>query len=160
MTTFPIRRARSLCLASAAVLLAAPGVAAQSASGPAEDVAAIRELIDATRNANNAGDVDAWVSLFAEDAVYMPPGAPATTTRAALVEVARAGFVHAAAIELRPAEIRVRGDWAFARNHVVGQVTLDGSGEVITIDVKQIVIYRREHGEWRIARMIGNSNEG
>lgn len=158
MRTLYVRHRRSLRLASAAALLAAPAVAAQSTSGPAEDVAAISELIEATRAANNAGDVDAWVSLFAMDAVYMPPGAPATTTRDELIEVARAGFVHDAAIEIRPEEIRVEGDWGFARNHVGGQLTLDGSREVITIDVKQIVIYSREDGEWRIARMIGNSN--
>lgn len=50
------------------------------------------------------------------------------------------------------------GDWAFARTEVAGTVTLDGSGDVVPIDVKQIVLYRREKGAWRIARMITNSN--
>ena len=80
------------------------------------------------------------------------------TTRPELVEIARAGFVHDAAIDIEAMEIHVMGDWAFARSRVGGTVTLDGSGDVITIDVKQIIIYRREAPGWRIARMISNAN--
>lgn len=121
--------------------------------------AAIAELIERTQEANNAGDVAGWVSLFAEDFVYMAPGAPAVRTRQELTEVARAGFRHRAAIDIEPEEIEVFGPWAFARSHVTGRVELAGSGEVVSVDVKQIVIYRRDAGgEWRIARLISNSN--
>lgn len=143
---------------AAACALFAPSAAAQTSSGPAEDVRAIEALIAAVEAANNAGDVDAWVALFTHDAVYMPPGTPAVTTREGLVDVARAGFVHDAEVAIEPLEIHVLGDWAFARTGVAGTVTLDGSGDVVSIDVKQIVLYRREKGAWRIARMITNSN--
>jgi uncharacterized protein (TIGR02246 family) len=142
---------------AALACLAAPA-AAQVTSGPDEDIAAIASLIKAVEAANNAGDVEAWVALFTEDAVYMPPGVPAVTTRPELVEIARAGFVHDAAIDIEALEIHVMGDWAFARTRVGGTVTLDGSGDVITIDVKQIAIYRREAAGWRIARLINNAN--
>lgn len=124
-----------------------------------QDEEAIRALIQQTEDANNAGDVGGWVSLFAADAVYMPPGVPAITTREGLIAVARAGFRNQASIHIEPLEIRVCGDWAFVWSRVEGKVTHHGSGESIPVDMKQLVIYHRgEHGEWRIARMISNRN--
>jgi uncharacterized protein (TIGR02246 family) len=142
-----------------------PGLAQDDSGGKPDrsaierDRSAIESLIEMTEAANNAGDVDAWVALFADDAVYMPPGAPAVTTREDLIEIAEAGFRHQADVDIEPIEITVQGDWAFARSRATGSVTLDGSGEVVEVDVKQIVIYSREaDGTWRIARMIMNSN--
>ena len=120
---------------------------------------AIVALIHETAEANNAGDVQAWVSLFADDFVYLPPASPAVSTREALVEIAEAGFRHQADISIDPVEVQVIGSWAFARTRVTGTVTVNPSGEVITVDSKQIVIYRRvDSGAWRIARLISNSN--
>lgn len=120
---------------------------------------AIKTLIQGVASANNAGDVERWVSFFAADAVYMAPGAPAVTTREGLIEVAKAGFRHDASIDIEPLEIQIFENWAFARTKVTGTVTLHDSREVVQVDVKQIVIYVRSgDGSWRIARMISNSN--
>lgn len=126
---------------------------------PADDRAAIAALIEDVQDANNAGEVERWVGLFATDFVYMAPGAPPVTSREALVEVAKTGFRNRAAVVIKPIEIQAIGDWAFARNAVTGSVTLQESGRVVAIDVKQLVIYRKnEQGTWRIARLISNSN--
>ncbi len=124
-----------------------------------DDKASIAALIEQNEAANNAGDVDRWVALFAIDFMYMAPGAPPVTTRQGLVEVARTGFRNRASIDIAPIEIRVLGDWAFATTTVTGSVKLHGSGQVVPIDVKQVVIYtKNELGQWRIARLISNSN--
>jgi len=134
-------------------------IRAQQQTHQAEEKSAIRTLIQKTEDANNAGDVEGWVRLFADDAVYMAPSAPPVTTREDLIEVAKAGFRHQASIDIEPVEIQVCGDWAFARTQVSGNVKLHGTGEVVPVDVKQIVIYSREPGgDWRIARFISNSN--
>jgi ketosteroid isomerase-like protein len=58
-------------------------------------------------------------------------------------------------------EIQVAGDWAFARANVTGTATVDGTGQVVPVDTRQIVVFERgEGGAWRIARMISNSNAG
>lgn len=148
-------------LASFAALLLLPPSAllAQTGEGWSEEQRPIADLIQRTAAANNTGDVEAWVSLFADDAVYMPPGAPAVTTKQGLVEIARAGFLNRADIEIEPIEIVVTGPWAFARTRVRGTVDLHTSGDTMAIDMKQIAIYRRtDSGEWRIARLINNSN--
>ena len=148
------------CLGLFTLLLSSPSSAASRETTDADGaVRAIEGLIDAVEAANNAGDVERWVSYFTADAVYMAPGAPAVTTREGLIEVAEAGFRHDAAIQIEPLEIRVCGDWAFARNEVTGSVTLEKSREVVAVDVKQIVVYSRDDdGIWKIARMISNSN--
>lgn len=132
---------------------------AQQPSLVARDSAAISALIEEVQDANNAGDVNRWVNLFAEDFAYMAPGAPAVTTRDALLQVARTGFRNKAAVDIAPIEIQVHGDWAFARNAVTGSVTLADTQRVVHVDVKQLVIYRKgADGRWRIARFSSNSN--
>lgn len=127
---------------------------------PAADEAAIRELIRQTAVANNAADTLGWVALFGEGAIYMPPGTPEVTTREGLLEAAATGFGgYAAAISITPAEIVISGDWAFARSQVTGTVTPRAGGEPISVNVKQLAIYHRQpNGEWRIARLMNNSN--
>lgn len=139
------------------ILTAALPADAQLADPDAVDRAAIRALIEATETANNAGDVEAWVALFDDDAVYMPPSTPTISTREGLVEIAEAGFRHDADVDIEPLEIGVTGDWAWARTRVTGTVIVAGSGEVVDVNSRQIVIYRRdEDGRWKIARLIIN----
>lgn len=148
----------SLRLLTLTLALAVSCTAAH-AQDAADARAEIRALIEQTEAANNAGDVEGWVALFAEDAVYLGAGAPAVTTREGLVDVAKAGFRNRAAIDIVPVEIEVAGDWAFARSEVGGTVEVHDTGEVVPVDVKQIAIYRRgADGTWRIARLISNGN--
>jgi len=125
-----------------------------------EDVAKIRELIRKTTEANNLGDVDAWVDLFDDNAVYMANGQPGVTTREGLEETARSGFSYGKTdIVITPDEIEVLGDWAFIRSHVKGTFSPFNDESPFPIDMKQIVLYRRQaDGNWKIARLIGNSN--
>lgn len=142
----------------AASLVLTSAARSQGAGAP-DETQAIRALIASVEAANNAGDVEKWVGLFASDFVYMAPNAPAVTSRDSLAEVARTGFRHKAAVRIQPVEIKVMGDWAYARNAVSGTVTLAGSGEVVSVDVKQLAVYAREPGgQWRIARLMSNSN--
>ena len=126
----------------------------------AADEAAIRDLIRQTEVANNAADSLGWVALFDDDFVYMPPGAPEVTTDADLRAMAATGFGgYRADIRIEPVEITIVGDWAFARSNVSGSVTPRVGGDQIPVDVKQIVLYRRQaDGSWKIARLIGNNN--
>ena len=133
--------------------------------GPADgdstaDSTAIAAVIAQLEAANNAGDVAAWVGLFEDGAVYMPPGGPAVATRESLQEIAAAGFRQARAnVTLTPVEITVSGDWAFARIAVGGDVTLIADGRNIRIDMKELAVFHRQpDGGWRVARLINNRN--
>jgi uncharacterized protein (TIGR02246 family) len=125
--------------------------------GPSDE-AAVRALIEKVEAANNAGDVEGWVGLFAPDFAYMAPGAPTVRTRPELVEVARVGFRNRASIAIDPVEIEICGDWAYVRSHVTGTVKLHGSGETAPVRVKQLEILRRHPDGWRIARLMMNGD--
>jgi uncharacterized protein (TIGR02246 family) len=143
--------------ATAVLLLALASPLGGQEPDSAADREAIRAVIERTEAANNAGDVEAWVALFDDGAVYMAPGSPTVDTREGLVEIARMGFRHQADIDIQPVEIRVAGEWAFARSRVTGTVTLADSGDVVEVDTRQIAIYHRDgQGRWRIARLIMN----
>jgi uncharacterized protein (TIGR02246 family) len=126
----------------------------------AADEAAIRDLIQQTAAFNNQADSLGWVSLFDDEAVYMAPDMPAVTTEAGLRSAASSGFGdYQADVSIEPREIVILGDWAFARSTVTGTVTARADGEVIPVDVKQLVLYRRQaDGSWKIARLMINSN--
>jgi len=111
--------------------------------------------------ANNAGDVEGWVALFEDDAVYMPAGQPAVTSRVDLQAIASAGFSSwRSDIRITADEIVLMGDWAFARARMTGTATPTGGGSPASIDLKEIVIYRRQSaGDWKIARLISNTND-
>lgn len=154
-----IGRHAAVCAGSIMLALALIPADARAQVAP-NDEAAIRALIEETRLANNAGDVERWVALFHDDFAYMAPGAPAVTTHEELIEVAEAGFRNRASIEIEPVEIHVSSDRAFARTKVSGSVEVARTGEVVPVDVKQLIIYRPDpaSGEWRIFRMMSNSN--
>lgn len=141
-------------------LAAATAGGASPVQAARDDRAAIVALVEQLEAANNAGSVEQWTSLFADDFVYMAPGAPAVTDRASLVAVAKAGFRNRASIEIVPVEIELCGGWAFVRSEVKGTVKLHGSGEVVAVGVKEVFIARRsDAGSWKIARLIMNGNE-
>jgi len=147
-------------LSSALLLLTTLAGCDQAGQDTRADEAAIRELISQTAATNNAADTLGWVELFEDSAVYMAPGMLEVTGRGDLMDVAAAGFgPYAAAVEIRPVEIEILGDWAFARSHVSGSVTPRTGGDPIAVDVKQLVLYHRQpDGTWKIARLIMNSN--
>ena len=144
----------------AALLLPVLAACGQTGTDTRADVAAIEALIERTAAANNAADTTGWVALFDADAVYMPPGMPEVTGVKGLTDVAAAGFgPYAADVTITPSEIQILGDWAFARSQVGGTVTPRAGGEPVQVDVKQLVLYRRQSdGSWKIARLMVNRN--
>ena len=150
---------RRIALAGSLILMTAAALAPGGGASKADEEL-IRAVLSATEAANNEGDVDAWLALFAPEAVYMAPGAAEVRTTAGLRRVAEAGFsANATTVTIEPQEIVVCGDWAFARTRVTGSAVSRASGKVYPVDVKQIVVYQRQDdGAWLIARLISNSN--
>jgi uncharacterized protein (TIGR02246 family) len=124
------------------------------------DRAAIRTFIERATNVNRSGDAAAWVAQFAEGAVYMPANGPEVSTRSGLQAVAERNFAQfLPQITITPIEVEVFGDWAFARTTVTGTLQPKAGGDVVTLDLKEIAVYRRQQdGGWKLWRLIGNSN--
>jgi uncharacterized protein (TIGR02246 family) len=125
------------------------------------DLLAINRVREAHIASLNQGNVDALVGVFSEDAVQMPPNAPANVGREmirawskAFLDPLRAEFAH------EVGEIRVAGDWAFERGTYRIRVTPKAGGESFQDTGKYITIYQQQpDGAWLLARDIWNSNQ-
>jgi uncharacterized protein (TIGR02246 family) len=116
-----------------------------------EDERTIRAVIDTWMTATKSGDVATVLSLMTDDVVFMVPGAePFGRERFA----ATAGDLQGTQIEGRSdiVELKVLGDWAFARTHLrvtmtaPGQPPMRRAGHTLTL-------FRKEpDGKWRLAR--------
>jgi uncharacterized protein (TIGR02246 family) len=125
-----------------------------------EDAAAIQALVDEWTVAFNAGDVAGLVALYTDDAVRMPPNAPAYTGREA-IEEAFSGLFEQFSGELTwpTEEIVVADGWAFHRGTYTARLAPVAGDDVIEESGKVIVIFQQQpNGSWKVAREIWNSD--
>jgi uncharacterized protein (TIGR02246 family) len=130
-------------------------------SGGAADLAAIARLRSEYTAARNDGDVQRLMALWTDDAVFMPMDEPTLTGREAIGRHIQDFLDQSPGeIELVPAETRVAGDWAFERGTEIVTMRTDPGGPSATIDVKYLVILKRQpDGSWKYARYIYNLEE-
>jgi uncharacterized protein (TIGR02246 family) len=133
------------------------GPAAQAAPGTAE----VREAQTARMNALATGDVEAYLSVYMDDAVWMPPGATEIVGK----EAARARITQAfdaATLEpvFDPQEQTVMSpEWIADRGHYPVMVTPKAGGEGRQEVGFYLTIWRRDaEGRWKIHFDIWNTN--
>lgn len=137
----------------AALCLAALAALAACAPPTAQDSAEIRAGSAAWNEALNAGDLDALVALYAEDARIMPPNAePAQGLEA--VRESFGGMIDAGLTgTLTTVEAVAAGDIG----HHVGTYEIEAGGEVVDRG-KFVEVWRQVGDEWKIAADIWNSD--
>jgi uncharacterized protein (TIGR02246 family) len=124
------------------------------------DVQAILDLEQRVFDAQIAGDLEAWLSSFAEDAIVMVPNLPALTSKLAIRQWNAPYFeqfdLHEESDER---EVQVAGDWAHIRAHWTWMLTPKNGGEAVIDTGNSIWILRRQPDASRkIARAIYNSD--
>ncbi len=124
------------------------------------ELASLHEFLRHAGEAVSAGDVEAEVSRFTEDGIYMWPGAPAIEGHAALREWFEVRFSEVdTEVESETLELEVIGEWAFERDRSVATIRPKTGGAVRTVRGKYLNILRRQaEGTWRIARRIRNAD--
>jgi ketosteroid isomerase-like protein len=137
------------------LLVAMPPAAAADDTAAA---AAIRAASAAFLKAYNAGDADAVVTHFEEDAVVMPPAAPTVRGSAEIrhfVEKGIAGAkVNGITLALgREDEVGVSGDLGWHS----GPYSASRAGAMIDTG-KYLEAWHKSGGRWRMIRRIWNSN--
>ena len=129
-------------------------------TGSEVDLEAINRVRDAHVAALNAGDAGAWVALFTDDGVQMPPNAPANVGRSTIGSWSK-GFMDLFRLEFALAvdEVRVLGEWAFERGTYTISLNPKAGGPPMQDMGKYITVYQRKPGDsWRMARDIWNSS--
>ncbi len=121
------------------------------------DQAQIAALLDRYEIALNASDVDAVAELYAADGVFMPSSGP-TAEGADQVRASYEFVVSTIQLAIRFSidEIEVRGDLAFARTGSNGTVRILADGSSAPEENRELFVFERHRGEWKIARYMFN----
>lgn len=134
---------------------------ASSVAEPAGDVEAI------TRTARNLSqaviemDAAQYAAQFAEDAVVLPPGRAAVEGRKAIREWADGWAAGTTRVEpeAEPSidEVRVLGDWAFARTTVEHTIRAADREPRRQFARLLLILERQADGSWKISRYVWNT---
>lgn len=128
--------------------------------GSETDLRAIDKLRDAHVASLNAGDASAWVAQFADDAVQMPPNAPANIGKVQIGSWSHA-FLNQFRVHFALAvdEVRVLGEWAFETGEYTISLSPTGAGPTMQDNGKYITVYQSIPADgWKMARDIWNSS--
>jgi len=122
------------------------------------DIKSIRDVYATFVAAELSGDVEKQLSVLTDDAVFMPPGVPTVSGKAALRE--RWSKRHSQEVlesfDVDPGEIVAVGDLAYSRGTSVARGT--SNGKPFVESVRHLDILRRQpDGRWLIARHLRNS---
>ncbi len=121
------------------------------------DRSEIQTVLDRYEKALNASDVDAVVALYADDGVFMPSSAPTAVG----IEGVRGAYGYVfTLIKLNVAftveEIVVDGSIAFARTGSKGTVTVLADDATAPEENRELFVFQKEDGVWKIARYMFN----
>src|SRR6478752_1724697 len=120
-------------------------------ASPSEDERAIRDVLARWFAATKAGDTQTVLSMMTEDVVFMVPGRDPFGKEAFRNA---AGRMKGARIDgtTDVQELRVVGNWAYARTRITVTVT-PPDGAAVTRSGHTLTIFQREaDGRWRLAR--------
>ncbi|MEE8349277.1 MAG: SgcJ/EcaC family oxidoreductase [Acidobacteriota bacterium] len=124
------------------------------------DVEAINQLPANYAAAENAGDLDGVVAVFTDDAIRMPPNAPALIGKESIRSWMQATFDENTHQLYNPLEeVQVSGDLAFGRGTYTTTMTPKAGGEPIQDEGKYLVIFQKQpDGSWKAIRDTWNSD--
>jgi len=126
----------------------------QAADQHAAGKSALESGSAAWMEAFNAKDLDAMAAFYAEDAVLLPPNAPAIFGRDAVRATIQEMFAAGIGIELEDLEINVVGDLGYK----AGRYRTRGKDGSLVDRGKYIEIWSKVDGKWMLHRDIWNSS--
>ena len=124
------------------------------------DKQAIERRIERRELVTNRGDANAFAKLFTDDAVIMPTNRTNIVGTSAIKKWEQAfNEEYHVETELEPEEIVLLGNWAYVRLRVRGILTPRQGGDPVRVNGKELAVLQRQpDGNWRVSRLMGNSN--
>ena len=148
------------CVGVCSLLFLITGCAQEDGPDTRADEAAINAIWSKYISSLEAGDIDAWLSLWTEDGVQMPPNEPPVIGKDQLrARTGGALDVFAVEIDITNQEIGISSNIAFSRGVYTATFAPKDGSEPIPVDGKFMTILKRQaDGGWKIHRDIFNSN--
>ena len=124
------------------------------------DISAINNNIDQYASSMNAGDLNRWISLWADDAIQMAPDAPAVIGKEQIRAKYESIFpLFIFKMTITNEEVKIGGDLACSHGNYTVSMTPKAGGKTIVIDGKYLSIEERQaDGSWKIIRSCFNNN--
>lgn len=97
---------------------------------------------------------DSLMTLYTDDAILMPPGAPMAEGRAIRDGFAEMGESGVSRMDLETVDVAGAGDMAYE----VGRYTIEGPSGMHIDEGKYLVVWMNVDGEWRLHRDAFNSD--
>jgi len=114
------------------------------------DERAIRDLVERWLAGSAAGDLEAVLSLMADDVIFMAPGQePFGKQEFAAAFEGIKGIVQGTS-EIK--ELQVLGDWAYLRNYIKLTAMPPGGKPVRRSGYTLTILRRQSDGRWLLAR--------
>jgi uncharacterized protein (TIGR02246 family) len=125
------------------------------------DVAQVYELWNEYAAAVNAGDFERWISLWSDEGIRMPPGAPRLVGKEQIRREMRPLFdlFDTSRMIINTEEVRILGDRAYSHGAYEFEITPKAGGETKSYSGKFLDILEKQvDGSWKIAIDCHNYN--
>ena len=127
--------------------------------GGNKDADKIKMLFEKTYATNlKTGDVNTYMNLFTQDAVWIPPGG---LDKVGPKQIGEAFANQASAVNidavLTADEIKVMGNFAYIIGTSVAKISPKDGSPTINAKFRVLWLMRKEQGKWKIAREIWNA---
>ena len=136
------------------------GCSSQDRPDTEADAAAINAIWSTYESSLEADDIDAWLSLWTENGVQMPPNEAPVVGKDQLRERNGAALQQFTfEMDITNEEVVVVEDLAYSRGVYTAMLTPKDGGQSIPVDGKfMTILHRQPDGGWKIHRDIFNSN--
>lgn len=105
-------------------------------------------------------DLEAVVSMYAADGVYMAPGRPRYSGKEAIREAWRTHLARPGFKALYEPDLDVSASLDLAYDKGTYVITLDRDGNANQMRGKYVVVWKKEGGHWVVAVDIDNADQG
>lgn len=117
----------------------------------------IRALLAEYGRLLNASDAESIAGLYSDDGIFMPQGFPTAAGREAVLQSYRAIFGNITlAIEFEIDEVLAGKEVATALTRSNGSVRVNATGDEAPESNRELFVFAKEEGAWRIARYMFN----
>ena len=125
-----------------------------------EEKQKIEELLSEYKKSLNTSDAKLAQSLYTKDGVFMPTEAPSGIGSENILKSYEFVFSHIQLnIEFFIEEIEVEGNMAFAVTSSKGTVKIHANGVEVPEANRELFVFEKVNGEWKIARYMFNKTE-